>query len=88
MTHVEWMTTDLNKLPLTMRAKKVLYMAIEEAKSMGHSWIGTEHILLSMLKEGDGTGMASIAFQDIKVEYSKTREAVEKLLGVNEKNLE
>jgi ATP-dependent Clp protease ATP-binding subunit ClpA len=42
------------QLPFTPRAKKVLEMSLREALSLGHNYIGTEHILLGLLREGDG----------------------------------
>jgi len=42
------------KLPLTLPAKKVLELALEEAKDLGHNYLGTEHLLLGLLREHDG----------------------------------
>jgi ATP-dependent Clp protease ATP-binding subunit ClpC len=44
----------IGKLPLADRAKKVLERAVEEAHSLNHNYVGTEHILLSLLREPDG----------------------------------
>src|SRR5262249_22962541 len=43
-------------IPFTPRAKKVLEMALREALELGHNYIGTEHILLGLLREGEGVG--------------------------------
>jgi len=43
------------EIPFSPRAKKVLEFAVEEAKAMGHNYIGTEHILLGLIKEKDGS---------------------------------
>jgi ATP-dependent Clp protease ATP-binding subunit ClpA len=43
------------QIPFTPRAKKVLEYAVEEAQHMGHSYVGTEHLLLGLLKEGEET---------------------------------
>jgi ATP-dependent Clp protease ATP-binding subunit ClpC len=44
------------QIPFTPRAKKVLELALREALSLGHNYIGTEHILLGLLREGEGIG--------------------------------
>ena len=44
------------QIPFTPRSKKVLEMALREALSLGHNYIGTEHILLAFLREGEGIG--------------------------------
>jgi len=41
-------------IPFTPRAKKVMELALREANDLGHSYIGTEHILLGLIREGDG----------------------------------
>jgi ATP-dependent Clp protease ATP-binding subunit ClpC len=46
--------------PFTPRAKKVLELALREALQLGHSYIGTEHILLGLIREGDGVGVTII----------------------------
>jgi ATP-dependent Clp protease ATP-binding subunit ClpC len=43
-------------MPFTQRAKKVLELSLREALQLGHNYIGSEHILLGVLREGDGTG--------------------------------
>ncbi|MEW6161945.1 MAG: ATP-dependent Clp protease ATP-binding subunit [Nitrospirota bacterium] len=51
--------TDLmtfDDVPFTPRAKKVLELAVEEARLLGHNYIGSEHILLGLIREGEGTG--------------------------------
>jgi ATP-dependent Clp protease ATP-binding subunit ClpC len=47
-------TLVIGDIPFTSRAKKVLEHAVEEARSMGHSYIGTEHLLIGLIKEKDG----------------------------------
>src|SRR5882724_363108 len=44
----------MGKLPQTPRAKKVIEYAIEESRSLGHNYIGTEHLLLGLIQEGEG----------------------------------
>ncbi|WP_217589039.1 ATP-dependent protease ATP-binding subunit ClpC [Lentibacillus saliphilus] len=63
----------------TERAQKVLALSQEEAVRLGHSNIGTEHILLGLVREGDG--IAAKALQSIGLEVEKIQEEVEKLIG-------
>jgi len=46
--------TPSEHIPFTPRAKKVLELSLRESKQLGHNYIGTEHILLGLLREGDG----------------------------------
>ncbi len=64
---------------LTERAKKVLYLAQEEASRLGHPYIGTEHILLGLLREGEG--IASKTLENLGVEINAVNQAVELLMG-------
>lgn len=64
---------------LTQRAKKVLEMAVEEAKRMDHHYIGTEHLLLGMLHEGEGLG-ARVLMQDCGLKLEAMRELIAQLL--------
>src|SRR5690625_7125378 len=68
----------------TERAQKVLALSQEEAVRLGHNNIGTEHILLGLVREGDG--IAAKALQDLGLEVSKIQEEVEKLIGVDRKS--
>ena len=43
-------------IPFTPRAKKILELALREALQLGHNYIGTEHILLGLVREGEGVG--------------------------------
>lgn len=63
----------------TERAQKVLALAQEEAIRLGHSNIGTEHILLGLIREGEG--IAAKALQEIGLEASQIQSEVEKLIG-------
>ena len=60
---------------LTARAKKVLVLAEEEARRLNHNHIGTEHLLLGLVREGKGTG--SVVLGDLGVDLGKVRSAVE-----------
>jgi len=68
----------------TPRAKKVLELAYDEARQLGHNYIGTEHILLGLIREGEG--VAAQVLQNLGVDLPKTREQVIKLLGEDAKN--
>ena len=63
----------------TERAKKVLALAQEEAESAGHKYIGTEHLLLALLREDEGLARAALA--GLGVELDSTREAIGAALG-------
>ncbi len=66
----------------TNRAKKVLTLAQEEAERRHHSYIGTEHLLLGLMREGEG--VAAIALDRLKVEINTVRTSIESALGRNE----
>jgi len=63
----------------TRRARKVLSLAQEEAQRLRHSYIGTEHLLLALVREGDG--IAGTVLTDLGVDLTKVRKAVEDVLG-------
>ncbi len=67
----------------TERAKKVLTLAQEEAERSHHSYIGTEHLLLGLLREGDG--LAAKVLNNLGVEINKVRSTIESVLGRNER---
>src|SRR5712692_3994265 len=67
----------------TERAKKVLTLAQEEAERSHHSYIGTEHLLLGLLREGEG--LAAKVLNNLGVEISKVRATIESVLGRNER---
>ena len=66
----------------TERAKKVLTLAQEEAQRSHHNYIGTEHLLLGLLREGDG--LAAKVLNNLGVEIGKVRQTIESVLGRNE----
>jgi ATP-dependent Clp protease ATP-binding subunit ClpC len=68
-----------DEIAFTPRAKKVLELAVEEARRFNHSYIGTEHILLGLLKEGEG--IAAKVLQDMKVDLARVQAEVIRLLG-------
>lgn len=66
-------------LPFTPKAKKVIELAIDEARTLGHNYIGTEHLLLGLIREGEG--VASQVLMNSGLELEKVREEVMNLLG-------
>ncbi|MDD4909456.1 MAG: ATP-dependent Clp protease ATP-binding subunit [Candidatus Omnitrophica bacterium] len=72
-------TQILGDIPFTPRAKKVLELAAEEARSMGHNYIGTEHILLGLIREGEG--VASQVLMNLGLDFDRVRNEVISLLG-------
>jgi len=66
----------------TGRARKVLALAQEEARSLGHDYIGTEHLLLGLIDEGQG--VAAKVLDNLGVEPAKVRSAVELIVGRGE----
>jgi ATP-dependent Clp protease ATP-binding subunit ClpC len=67
------------KLQQTERCQRVLNYAIEEASSLGHNYVGTEHLLLGLLREPEGTAARALAKMNLKLE--EVRMAVLNLLG-------
>ncbi len=61
----------IGDIPLTSRAKKVIELAVEEAKNLNHSYIGTEHLLLGLLREGEGVAARILKNLDIDVEQAR-----------------
>ena len=72
-------TLTIGDLPFNAGAKRALELAIEEAKELGHNYIGTEHLLLGLLREGDG--IAAKTLMRLGVELERLREATLELLG-------
>ena len=68
--------------PFTPRSKKVLEEALREALQLGQNYIGTEHILLGLLRQGDGVGAQAIG--QLGVELSQVRRAVIEMLSAPE----
>ena len=71
----------MGKLPQTPRAKKVVEYAIEEARNLNHNYVGTEHLLLGLLREHDG--VAAQVLMDLDLKLSDIREEVLNLLGAS-----
>jgi ATP-dependent Clp protease ATP-binding subunit ClpC len=71
----------MGQLPFTPRAKKVLELALEEASNLGHNYIGTEHILLGLIRERDGK--AAKVLTNLSVKLETVREEVLDFLGAD-----
>ena len=69
----------MGKLPQTPRAKKVIEYAIEEARNLNHNYVGTEHLLLGLLREHDG--IAAQVMMNLGLKLEEVREEVLNLLG-------
>src|SRR3989338_3978224 len=69
----------LGEIPFTPRAKKVLEYAVEEAQHMSHSYIGTEHILLGLIREEEG--VAARVLENLGLNLETVREEVLSILG-------
>ncbi|MHC4729648.1 MAG: ATP-dependent Clp protease ATP-binding subunit [Planctomycetota bacterium] len=78
VSHGTTMVT-MGQLPFTPRAKKVLELALEEASNLGHNYIGTEHLLLGLIREQEG--IAAQVLQNLNVRLEDVREEVLELLG-------
>src|SRR3974390_2608922 len=68
----------IGNIPYTPRVKKVLGLAAKEAKTMNHTYVGTEHILLGLLREGDG--VAARVLKNLDVDSEQTRQEILKEL--------
>lgn len=66
----------------TPRAKKVIELSMDEARKLGHTYVGTEHILLGLIREGEG--VAARVLNNLGVSLNKARQQVLQLLGSNE----
>ncbi|MDP2652955.1 MAG: ATP-dependent Clp protease ATP-binding subunit [Candidatus Omnitrophota bacterium] len=72
-------TQVLGDIPFTPRSKKALELSAEEARALGHNYIGTEHLLLGLVKEGEG--MAYRVLLNLGLDLGKLRNEVMELLG-------
>ena len=67
------------EIPFTPRAKRVLELSWDEARQLGHNYIGTEHLLLGLIREGEG--VAARVLENLGVDLNKVRSSVVKMLG-------
>jgi len=72
-------TQIIGDIPFTPRAKKALELSAEEARSLGHNYIGTEHLLLGLIREGEG--IASQVLLNLGMDLNTVRNEVMELLG-------
>ncbi|MCF3943846.1 ATP-dependent protease ATP-binding subunit ClpC [Oceanobacillus alkalisoli] len=72
----------MQSIHYTPRAKKVVELSQDEARKLGHSYVGTEHILLGLIREGEG--VAARVLNNLGISLNKARQQVLKLLGSNE----
>ncbi len=71
----------IGNIPYTPRVKKVLNLAAKEAKALNHTYVGTEHILLGLLREGDG--VAARVLKNLDIDIEQTRQEILKELDPN-----
>nr|ARO91349.1 ATP-dependent Clp protease ATP-binding subunit [Rhodochaete parvula] len=69
------------EIPFTPRAKRVLELCLEEARQLGHNYIGTEHLLMGLVREGEG--VAARVLENLGVNVSSIRAEVIQMLGEN-----
>ncbi|NKB23344.1 MAG: AAA domain-containing protein [Kiritimatiellae bacterium] len=74
-------TKTVGNVPFTPRVKKVLALSGSEARALNHSYVGTEHILLGLLREGEG--VAARVLKNLEVDLEKTRVEIMKELDPN-----
>lgn len=72
-------TTKVESPDLSPRAKRVLELAFDEARQLNHNYVGSEHILLGLIREGEG--LAAQALKKYAIDLTKARAAVIKLVG-------
>ncbi|MFC1805025.1 ATP-dependent Clp protease ATP-binding subunit [Candidatus Omnitrophota bacterium] len=72
-------TQIIGDIPFTPRAKKALELAAEEARSLGHNYIGTEHLLLGLIREGEG--VASQVLMNLGMDLARVRKEIMEVLG-------
>nr|BBI37198.1 Clp protease ATP binding subunit [Palmaria palmata] len=69
------------EIPFTPRAKRVLELSLEEARQLGHNYIGTEHLLMGLVREGEG--VAARVLENLAIDVSSIRTEVIQMLGDN-----
>ena len=72
-------TITIGEIPFTPRAKRVLEISIDEARIHSHNYVGTEHLLLALIKEGEG--VASRVLNELGADHERVRREVLKMLG-------
>lgn len=83
IVHLLGAGTEINPMPqYTPRVKRVLELSMDEARKLGHSYVGTEHLLLGLIREGEG--VAARVLNNLGVSLNKARQQVLQLLGNND----
>ncbi|NOX96813.1 MAG: ATP-dependent Clp protease ATP-binding subunit, partial [Nitrospirae bacterium] len=72
-------TLTVGEIPFTPRSKKVLELAVDEARNLGHNYVGTEHLLLGLIREREG--VAARVLESMGVDIEKAREKTMEFLG-------
>jgi len=76
-------TITIGEIPFTPRAKRVLEISIDEARIHSHNYVGTEHLLLALIKEGEG--VASRVLTELGADHERVRREILKMLGTVER---
>ena len=76
-------TITIGEIPFTPRAKRVLEISIDEARVHNHNYVGTEHLLLALIKEGEG--VAARVLNDLGAGHERVRREILKMLGNTER---
>ncbi len=76
-------TITIGEIPFTPRAKRVLEISIDEARLHSHNYVGTEHLLLALIKEGEG--VASRVLTELGADHERVRREILKMLGTVER---
>ncbi|MDI6807978.1 MAG: ATP-dependent Clp protease ATP-binding subunit [Candidatus Eisenbacteria bacterium] len=71
-------TMTIGEIPFTPRAKRVLELSVDEARQLGHNYVGTEHLLLGLIREGEG--IAARVLMELGLDRKKVREEMMRLL--------
>ena len=77
-------TVTSGDIPFTPKAKKVIELSMDEARSLGHNYIGTEHLLLGLIRENEG--VASQVLLNLGLDLNKVRKEIMELLGTTSAN--
>lgn len=72
----------MGEIGLTPRAKKVIELAVDEARRLGHQYVGTEHLLLGLIREGEGIGAGVL--ESLGISLERVRRVVIKVLGASD----
>ena len=76
-------TITIGEIPFTPRAKRVLELSIDEARIHNHNYVGTEHLLLALIKEGEG--VAARVLNELGADHERVRREILKMLGTGER---